>query len=212
MTAGDTVFDSGVVGRDQVIASQSFTLAIGNGIENLLTQSSVAIDLTGNELANTITGNDAGNVLRGGDGDDRLYGQGGDDRLEGGRGVDRLGGGAGGDTFIFRPDDSGMTSATADRIDDFQTGLDHIRLSFLDSVAGPGAQYAEVAVSSASFGTIQKAAQAVMKDGSHDAVFVAGSTDGWLFWSSDANTMTIEGAVRLTGLNSLAAFSQADLA
>jgi len=42
-------------------------------------------------------------------------------------------------------------------------------------------------------------------------VFVAGSTDGGLFWSSDANGATIEGALRLTGLNNLGAFAQSDL-
>jgi len=44
------------------------------------------------------------------------------------------------------------------------------------------------------------------------AVFVAGSANGWLFWNTDADLRIPEEGVRLTGLNSTAAFQLNDLA
>jgi len=42
-------------------------------------------------------------------------------------------------------------------------------------------------------------------------VFVAGSTDGWLLWNTDADPRTPDQAVRLVGQNSVAAFDRTDL-
>ena len=43
------------------------------------------------------------------------------------------------------------------------------------------------------------------------AVFVAATTNGWLFWNTDANPNTAEGAVMLTGKNSASNFGFGDL-
>ena len=43
------------------------------------------------------------------------------------------------------------------------------------------------------------------------AVFVAGSTNGWLFWNTDANRTTPDESVRLLGVNTLAGFQVGDL-
>ncbi|GIT91433.1 hypothetical protein JANAI62_18900 [Jannaschia pagri] len=70
--------------------------------------------------ANGTTGDD---VLAGADGDDRLLGGDGDDILMDGAGNDVLTGGAGADVFVFHPD------GEADRISDFEVGVDRLDLS-----------------------------------------------------------------------------------
>ena len=68
-------------------------------------------------------GGDGNDFLRGGSGDDFLKGDDGQDRLIGDEGADRFLGGAGADVFIFANGDGD------DRIEDFELGLDRIRLS-----------------------------------------------------------------------------------
>jgi len=67
------------------------------------------------------TGND---TLLGGAGPDQLFGQQGRDWLRSGGGQDHLWGGAGADTFVLEA----SAIATADRIWDFQVGLDRLKL------------------------------------------------------------------------------------
>ena len=84
----------------------------------------------------SITGNAAANRLEGGGGEDRISGGLGNDTLVGGAGADVLTGGAGHDSFVFvdAPGDRGA----ADRIADFQPGLDRILLDH-EAFAGIGA-------------------------------------------------------------------------
>ncbi len=74
----------------------------------------------GNDLLKGGAGDD---LLFGGEGNDVLHGSGGNDVLSGGAGDDQLWGWAGSDTFVFAPDGG------ADRIKDFQPGVDHIDLT-----------------------------------------------------------------------------------
>jgi Ca2+-binding RTX toxin-like protein len=86
--AGDRVLEvAGGGTSDKVLASVSYTLAAGQQVESLATNSSTgtaAINLTGNELGQSITGNARGNVLKGGAGADTLRGLGGADNLHAG--------------------------------------------------------------------------------------------------------------------------------
>ncbi|MEQ1577133.1 MAG: M10 family metallopeptidase [Hyphomicrobium sp.] len=93
-----------------------FTIANGADIEN-------ASGGRGNDV---LTGNELANVLYGNRGNDQLRGSGGSDTLFGGAGRDNLLGGEGSDTFIFSV---GLRDANADRIGDFQTGIDKIYLN-----------------------------------------------------------------------------------
>jgi Ca2+-binding RTX toxin-like protein len=68
-------------------------------VENLIAQTGVLINLTGNELNNQLAGNDLGNVLVGAAGSDTLVGFAGDDTLDGGAGIDKMAGGAGNDLY-----------------------------------------------------------------------------------------------------------------
>ncbi|PYF07169.1 Ca2+-binding RTX toxin-like protein [Rhodobacter viridis] len=97
-------------GVDTVVATISFSLATSVGlsfVENL-TLDGTAANATGNDLRNCLTGNDAAN------------------RLDGGLGADVLIGGAGADSFIFS---TALSPGNIDRIADFVSGTDVIRLS-----------------------------------------------------------------------------------
>ncbi|WP_447764649.1 peroxidase family protein [Sphingopyxis panaciterrae] len=88
--------------NDRVLASASYALAAGVGVELLTTDNAAgtaAINLAGNALDDVIFGNEGANTLTGGDGNDRLNGAGGVDQLLGGSGNDRLSGGTGADTM-----------------------------------------------------------------------------------------------------------------
>jgi len=70
--------------------------------------------------------------------------------------------------------------------------------------------YAEITVASNNFATLKSAAQAQMT-ATVQAVFVAATTNGWLFWNTDANPGTAEEAVMLTGKHSVTNFGVGDL-
>ncbi|WP_343718340.1 calcium-binding protein, partial [Inquilinus sp.] len=92
-------------GTDTVRAAISYHL--GDNVEDLVLIGSRAADGTGNALDNGITGNDAANVL------------------DGGLGADTLTGGSGADSFVF---DSALGAGNVDRITDFVSGIDSLRL------------------------------------------------------------------------------------
>jgi hypothetical protein len=89
-----------------------------------------AAHITGNGAVNTITGNSGANIIDGRGGADILYGGGGNDTLIGGTGADQLWGEAGSDTFKFADGDTGLTGATIDIVEDWDTGGTQDSLSF----------------------------------------------------------------------------------
>ncbi|WP_261341454.1 hypothetical protein [Fuscovulum blasticum] len=101
-----------------------FVAGEGTGITRLrLDPGPLAPTLTGSAGADTLTGGEAGDLLLGGAGDDLLSGGGGADLIRDGAGADTLSGGAGADVFVLDAD------GAADRISDFQVGIDQIDLS-----------------------------------------------------------------------------------
>jgi Ca2+-binding RTX toxin-like protein len=78
---------------------------------------------TGTSGADQYTGTAGHDMILGGSGNDRLSGGAGNDVIHAGRGEDRLAGGSGADTFVF------VADGTADRIDDFEVGVDKIDLT-----------------------------------------------------------------------------------
>ena len=213
----DTVFDTGTIGTDKVFTNTNFTLAIGNGIENLTTTYAGAgkTTLVGNELVNAIDGGTVADSISGGAGGDILKGNGGNDTLTGGTGRDNMTGGTGSDTFKFALGDSGNggatpMAATSDVINDFATGADHIDLSIFTGTPAAGA-YHEIVDATTSFPSLFNSAKADMAANlAVKAVFVAGSADGWLFWDTNGDH-TPDEALRLVGLKTLAAFAAGDL-
>jgi Ca2+-binding RTX toxin-like protein len=106
----------------------SASVRLEAGAKNLNLLGVASINGTGNELAN---------IIHGGNGKNKLSGGVGNDVLAGGRGADTLIGGANADKFDFNAlTDSGLTTATRDRITDFQRGTDDIDLRTIDARAG----------------------------------------------------------------------------
>ena len=101
----------------------SGSVALGNGVNNVLLLGVGALNASGNAAGNALTGNAAANVLLGYGGADVLIGAAGvdtmkggmaNDRLNGGKGADVMNGGLGLDRFIFTTGDGN------DQITDFK--------------------------------------------------------------------------------------------
>lgn len=97
--------------------------------------------------ADVLVGGGGNDTIWGGGGGDALYGGEGDDLLQGGLGPDILSGGAGADVFRFGDDwlafgafDSSIGTA-ADRIVDWQPGVDHIDFSRYANANAPGVNW-----------------------------------------------------------------------
>jgi Ca2+-binding RTX toxin-like protein len=126
-------------GTDKVSASASFSLAIGDNIENVTLTGSAGISATGNELNNNLTGNGGANLLIGLAGNDTLLGNNGNDTLLGGAGNDRLDGGGGNDTVSYADAAAGVTVslATTTGQNTGGAGTDTI-LSTVENLTGSG--------------------------------------------------------------------------
>lgn len=137
-SAGDVIVESeaSTGGRDEVLASISYTL--GAGVENVtFTDASEGV-LTGN-------GNALDNLMQGNRGRNRLSGGEGADTLDGGIGGDTVIGGAGADAFRFRE------LSRNDVVQDFATGMDRIDLSLIDADGVAGGDQAFTFIGDAAF-------------------------------------------------------------
>jgi autotransporter-associated beta strand protein len=131
-------------GNDRGIAGDGNDLLLGNAGNDRLDGGNGNDRLFGGDDFDILHGGTGQDYLDGGRGNDRLFGdngndvllgRNGNDRLEGGRGVDQLYGGLDLDTFVFNnTNETGVTTATADRIHDFNfADGDRIRLSAIDA-------------------------------------------------------------------------------
>jgi Ca2+-binding RTX toxin-like protein len=84
--------------------------------------------LYGGNRRDILFGGDGDDTLYGGDNDDTLYGEAGNDTLDGGTDKDTLIGGDGSDTFVIRKGDGHSGFIFANRITDFEDGVDRIGL------------------------------------------------------------------------------------
>lgn len=188
----------------------------------------LANTITGNSANNGLWGGLGNDAMLGNGGDDRLYGEDGLDSLDGGAGNDRLDGGAGADTlmgkagndllkggagkdtltggteadtFIFDWGDTTLNTASQDRITDFKAiEGDRIDLDFLNG-AIPAGNYAEAAIATNVFADALAAANAT--PGVNHVTFIAGTTDGWVFYDANGDG-AFEQSILLTGVNTLA--------
>jgi len=121
-------------------------------------------DLWGGNGNDALAGQNGDDRLFGGDGADKLVGGEDNDYLLGGAGFDRLGGFTGADTFAFE-----VLGIGADRILDFEDGIDHIELNRAGFSMAPGE--VEVVNAASSAGIVG------------DALFYQyQTTTGSLFW------------------------------
>lgn len=159
----------------------------------------------GNDSLLGAAGND---LLDGGAGNDTLNGQSGNDIIIGGQGRDSLNGGTEADIFRFAFGDTTTNSATIDIITDFTTGSDKIDLDFVNGGISAAA-YSEGLIATNSFTDALASAQAMLSGGKSVA-FVAGSTDGWLFWDTNGDGV-IDQSILLKGVGSLGGFDFTDI-
>ena len=101
----------------------------GTGSRDLIVGDASANSIRGGGGNDFLGGLGGADVLLGGDGIDNLFGGSGNDKLAGGAGQDRLTGGAGTDEFVFAAGEGSLLQATADRINDFEDGVDKITIT-----------------------------------------------------------------------------------
>ncbi|MDT8345255.1 MAG: hypothetical protein RQ752_12600 [Thermohalobaculum sp.] len=138
-STGATAFGSGLIIGDG--GTGVLDITAGGQVRNLGIGGTTTVGLEpGASGTVNIDGGDGSDLLLGGNGTDAL--DGGFDRLEGGAGIDTLDGGFGtdillggadADTFLFTSDADG-----ADRVLDFEDGIDRIQFTGITDVAGFG--------------------------------------------------------------------------
>lgn len=146
-------------------------------------------DAWGTVRADWLSGNVAGNRLEGGQGSDDLYGKGGRDRLFGQGGADDMEGGAGRDILVGGAGNDRMTGGSGadefrfavlryegvDRIEDFEVGVDVIRIvggSFdaLDFAGSNGGSSTRITLEGGTRVVVEQVAQAELS--ADDFLFV----------------------------------------
>jgi Ca2+-binding RTX toxin-like protein len=198
----------GLAGNDTLSGNAGSDTLYGGDGNDTLSGGTENDSLYGEAGIDNLQGGAGEDVLDGGIGSDTLTGQAGNDRLIGGANKDTLTGGTEADTFVFNFGDTTLNSSSYDTVKDFLTGQDWIDLDFVNGGLAASA-YAETSVTANSFATALAAANALTGPGIA-AIFVAGPTDGWLFWDSNGDT-SLDQSVLMTGLSSEAAFGPLDI-
>lgn len=183
------------------------TIRGGNG-NDTINGGSDNDSLFGDAGIDTLLGAAGNDLLDGGTGNDTLNGQSGSDTIIGGLGRDSLNGGTEADIFRFNFGDTTTNSTTIDVITDFTTGSDKIDLDFVNGGISAAA-YSEGLIATNSFTDALASAQAMLSGGKSVA-FVAGSTDGWLFWDTNGDGV-IDQSILLKGVGSLGGFDFTDI-
>ncbi|WP_095013229.1 calcium-binding protein [Tsuneonella mangrovi] len=130
-------------GNDSVTGSGGDDFISGGGGDDTLDGGPNNDHVYGNAGVDYVNGGGGDDHVYGGSGNDRVYGssgndivngQAGDDLVVGGQGIDILVGGLGSDQFLFNTADVGTSTASADRIQDFnQSQHDLIDFHLLDA-------------------------------------------------------------------------------
>ncbi len=177
--AGDTVSEAGGNGTDTVYASISYTIAAD--IENLISEGTGAISLTGNASNNSITGNAADNVI------------------DGGAGADRMNGGLGNDTYTV--DDAGdVVVDSGGDADKILTSISYILADGIENMTATGA--AAISLTGNAFNntlTGNGAANVIDGMAGNDVIDGAGGNDDLKGADGDDNVKGGDGNDKLDG-------------
>jgi Ca2+-binding RTX toxin-like protein len=146
---------NGNSGNDNIFGGENNDILSGNRGQDFLTGDSGNDILFGGKDDDTLTGNRGQDMLFGNLGNDILYGGKDSDFLDGGEGNDILSGdmgqdfltgGPGNDIFVLASETAAIDLGTADRILDFESGVDRIQLS-------PGLTFADLSLEATALGT-----------------------------------------------------------
>lgn len=153
--------------------------------------------INGNLGDDSIDGGADNDSLRGGQGNDVIGGGAGNDQLFGDLGVDVLTGGAGADIFGFPGNSAVFAGAAADRVADFENGIDKLTLGFVPVVVLTG--------SAADFTTAATLAQSLFdgRAGQGEAAAIQVGGDSYVFFDS-AGGLVAASAVQLVGVSASA--------
>ncbi|WP_137155171.1 calcium-binding protein [Rhizobium sp. FKL33] len=127
---GDTIYGSKT--GNNLAGDQGEDTLYGEGGNDYITGNDDADKLYGGAGNDQIDGGAGSDVLKGGSGKDTIVAGDDSDTIDGGAGQDVFYGDGGSDLFVFRLADTGKTAATADTINDFESG-DHIGLDLMDA-------------------------------------------------------------------------------
>ncbi len=142
-------------GNDNIFGGENNDIISGNRGQDLLTGNSGNDILFGGKDDDTLTGNRGQDMLFGNLGNDILFGGKDSDFLDGGEGNDTLSGdmeqdfltgGPGNDIFVLSTATAATDFGTADRILDFESGLDRIQLT-------PGLTFTDLSLEATALGT-----------------------------------------------------------
>lgn len=164
--AGDDIL-RGEIGSDTINGGTGNDSVFGGDGNDIVHGGAGNDTLRGEAQTDNLYGEDGADVLLGGDGYDGLYG---------GTGRDVMQGGARNDNFWFLDGDfAGLTSTTADRIQDFEAGIDHIRLNFVDANTVLSGDQGFAFIGSAAFANIAGQLRYTQESG---VTLVQGDTNG----------------------------------
>ncbi|TSB01856.1 beta strand repeat-containing protein [Sphingorhabdus contaminans] len=198
----------GLDGNDTINGNAGDDVLRGGGGNDNINGGTENDTLFGDAGTDTLLGGAGNDIIAGGSGSDTLNGQSGLDILVGGTGRDSMNGGTEADIFKFAFGDTTTVSTTIDVITDFTTGSDKIDLDFVNGGISAAA-YSEGLIATNSFTDALASAQAMLSGGKSVA-FVAGSTDGWLFWDTNGDGV-IDQSILLKGVGSLGGFDFTDI-
>lgn len=199
---------SGMDGNDIINGARGDDLLRGGGGNDVIDGGDGNDSLYGDIGNDSLLGGAGNDIISGGAGNDTINGQSGQDTLIGGSGRDSLNGGTDTDVFRFNFGDTTTVSTSIDIITDFTTGSDKIDLDFVNGGISAAA-YSEGLIATNSFTDALTSAQAMLSGGKSVA-FVAGSTDGWLFWDTNGDGV-IDQSILLKGVGSLGGFDFTDI-
>ncbi len=178
-------------GTDTDIGTITLTvLATGNGTQTIVLDGNDFSYIDGQNAVDTLDGD---LVLAGNAGIDTFFGGAGDDVMTGGAGADVMTGNGGADTFVIGDTDSGITLATADRITDFATTADKLKLGLVGDATADTGNYVEAGSVVTNFAAALTAANAALATlgGTSGAAelyaFQFDATNGYLFNDIDGD-------------------------
>jgi Ca2+-binding RTX toxin-like protein len=198
LSGGDgTDYLQGNAGNDTLVGGSGGDRINGGANDDLINGGSENDTVNGNLGSDVIDGGTGNDSLRGGRGDDVIAGGDGNDVVMGDLGVDTLSGGAGNDLFLFGGDAALFGGAAADRITDFQDGIDHIGIGHAVVALLTGAAQQD-------FSAAAVLAQQMFDGhaGAEEVAAIQVGADTYLFYSSN-NLTTVDSAVQLIGVGSI---------